>query len=232
MKSLRYEILRWSWRFLLKIVFILCILTILQVFLLRFLDPPVTVRMAWGLLHHKIAAKQYERPLYYWRQLEEISPYLKKAVLAAEDQRFLSHHGFDFTELSQAMRDLLTAERTRGASTISMQVARTIFLWPGRSWFRKIAEAYYTVLIELMWSKERIFEVYLNTVHWGKGIMGAEAASRRYFHTSSTSITASQAALLAAILPNPTKWTPIQPSKYVRERQKEIMRQMVRMPLL
>lgn len=224
-------LLRWSWRFLLKVVLILCILTMVQVFLLRFLDPPTTVRMAWSFLRHKIAAKQYEKPLYQWRELEEISSYLKKAVLAAEDQRFLSHHGFDFTELNQALRDLLTAERTRGASTISMQVARTVFLWRGRSWFRKIAEAYYTVLIELMWSKERILEIYLNTVHWGKGIMGAEAASRRYFRTSSANITPSQAALLAAILPNPTKWTPIKPSKYVRERQKEIMRQMVWMPL-
>jgi monofunctional biosynthetic peptidoglycan transglycosylase len=224
-------LLRWSWRFLLKVVLILCILTMVQVFLLRFLDPPTTVRMAWSFLRHKIAAKQYEKPLYQWRELEEISSYLKKAVLAAEDQRFLSHHGFDFTELNQALRDLLTAERTRGASTISMQVARTVFLWRGRSWFRKIAEAYYTVLIELMWSKERILEIYLNTVHWGKGIMGAEAASRRYFRTSSANITPSQAALLAAILPNPTNWTPIKPSKYVRERQKEIMAQMVWMPL-
>jgi len=232
MKSLRYRILRWSWGFLLKVVFILCILTLLQVLLLRFLDPPVTVRIAWSFLQHKFAAKHYEKPLYHWRELEEISPYLKKAVLAAEDQRFLSHHGFDFTELNQAVRDLLTDERTRGASTISMQVARTVFLWPGRSWFRKIAEAYYTVLIELIWSKQRILEMYLNTVHWGKGIFGAEAASRTYFHTSAANITASQAALLAAILPNPTKWTPFNPSKYIRERQKEIMRQMLGMPLL
>ena len=232
MKSLRYGIIRWSWVFLLKVVFILCILTLLEVLVLRFLDPPVPVRMAWSFLQHKFAAKPYEKPLYHWRELEEISPYLKKAVLAAEDQRFLSHHGFDFTELNQAVRDLLTDERTRGASTISMQVARTVFLWPGRSWFRKIAEAYYTVLIELIWSKQRILEMYLNTVHWGKGIFGAEAASRKYFHTSAANITASQAALLAAILPNPTKWTPVNPRKYIRERQKEIMRQMVGMPLL
>jgi monofunctional biosynthetic peptidoglycan transglycosylase len=202
------------------------------VFLLRFLDPPVTVGVIWSFLQHKIAAKRYERPLYQWRELKQISPYLKKAVLAAEDQRFLSHHGFDFTELNQAVRDLLADERTRGASTISMQAARTIFLWPGRSWFRKSAEAYYTVLIELLWSKQRIFEMYLNTVHWGRGIMGAEAASRTYFHTSSGNITASQAALLAAILPNPTRWTPIEPSRYIRERQIEIMTQMVRMPVL
>jgi monofunctional biosynthetic peptidoglycan transglycosylase len=225
-------ILRWSWRFLLKAVFILAIVTILQVLLLRFFNPPATVRMAWGFLHHTITAKHYEKPLYHWRELKEISPYLKRAVLAAEDQRFLSHHGFDFTELHEAARDLVTAERTRGASTISMQAARTVFLWRGRSWLRKIAEAYYTVLIELMWRKERILEMYLNTVHWGKGIMGAEAASRKYFHTNCANITATQAALLAAILPNPTRWTPINPSKYIRQRQQEIMRQMVRMPLL
>jgi monofunctional biosynthetic peptidoglycan transglycosylase len=225
-------ILGWSWRFLLKVAFILCILTMLQVFLLRFLDPPVTVGMVWRSFQHKVAAKDYERPSYHWRKLKEISPYLKKAVLAAEDQRFLFHHGFDFIELNQALRDLLTDERTRGASTISMQVARTVFLWPDRGWFRKIAEAYYTVLIELLWSKQRILEMYLNTVHWGKGIMGAEAASRKYFHCSSASINASQAALLAAILPNPTRWTPIKPSRYIRERQVEIMRQMVWMPVL
>jgi monofunctional biosynthetic peptidoglycan transglycosylase len=222
----------WSRRFFLKVVFIVCILTMLQVFLLRFLDPPVTIGMIWTFLQHKLAGKRYERPSYHWQELEEVSPYLKKAVLAAEDQRFLSHHGFDFIELNQAVRDLLTDERTRGASTITMQVARTVFLWPGRSWLRKIAEAYYTVLIELLWSKQRILEMYLNTVHWGEGIMGAEAASRIYFHTSSANITASQAALLAAILPNPTRWTPIKPSNYIRERQMEIMRQMVWMPLL
>lgn len=203
-----------------------------EVFLLRFLDPPVTGGMAWSFLHHKIAGKHYEKPSYHWLELKEISPHLKRAVLAAEDQRFFSHHGFDFTEISQAFWELVTAQRKRGASTISMQVARTVFLWPGRSWFRKTAEAYYTILIELMWSKERILEMYLNTVHWGKGIMGAEAASRKYFYTSSANITAYQAALLAAILPNPTRWSPTKPSRYIRERQYEIMRQMAKMPLI
>ena len=188
--------------------------------------------MAWSCFQSKVTTKHYKRPFYHWRKLEETSPHLRKAVLAGEDQRFLSHHGFDFTELSEAGRDFLTAERTRGASTITMQVARTVFLWPGRSWLRKIAEAYYTVLIEIFWSKERIFEIYLNTVHWGTGIMGAEAASRKYFFTGSFSLTPSRAALLAAILPNPTKWSPVNPSEYVRERQKRIMKEMVRMPLL
>jgi monofunctional biosynthetic peptidoglycan transglycosylase len=226
------RIVGWGWRFLLKILLIFSLLTIVQVLLLRFLDPPFTAGMAWSWLQSKLATKHYERPIYHWRQLGEVSPHLRKAVLAGEDQRFLSHHGFDFTELRQAGRDFLMAERTRGASTITMQVARTVFLWPGRSWLRKIAEAYYTVLIEIFLSKQRIFEIYLNTVHWGRGIMGAEAASRKYFSTSSFSLTRSQAALLAAILPNPTKWSPINPSEYVRERQKRIMKEMVRMPLL
>jgi monofunctional biosynthetic peptidoglycan transglycosylase len=219
-------------RLLLVVVSILCIVTVLEVVVFRFLDSPVTVRVACSSLYHRVAGKHYKESLCHWRRLEEISPHLKRAVLASEDQKFLSHHGFDFAELNRAFRELLGDERIRGASTISMQVARTVFLWSGRSWLRKIVEAYYTVLIELIWSKEKIFEVYLNTVHWGKGIMGAEAASWVYFHTSSATLTASQAALLAAILPNPTKWAPVNPSAYIRERQQEIMEQMAGMPVL
>lgn len=226
------RIVGWAWRFLVKTLLIFSLLTISQVVLLKFFDPPFTAGMAWSWLRGKLATRHYERPVYHWRQLTEISPHLRKAILAGEDQRFLSHHGFDFTELRQAGRDLLMAERTRGASTITMQVARTVFLWPARSWLRKIAEAYYTVLIEVVLSKQRIFEIYLNTVHWGRGIMGAEAASQTYFSTSSFSLTCSRAALLAAILPNPTKWSPINPSEYVRERQERIMKEMARMPLI
>ena len=219
-------------KLLLAVSCILCMVTVLEVAVFRFLDSPVTVRVACRSLYHRIAGKHYEEPLYHWRSLEEISPHLKRAVLAAEDQKFLSHHGFDFVELNRAIKEFLGDESVRGASTISMQVARTVFLWSGRSWLRKMVEAYYTVLIELLWSKERIFEVYLNTVHWGTGIMGAEAASWVYFHTSSAALTASQAALLAAILPNPTKWAPVNPSAYIRERQREIMGQMAGMPVL
>lgn len=215
-----------------KILLLFTLLTIGQVVLLRFLDPPFTARMAWSWLHSTLTTGDYERPVYHWRQLAEISPHLRKAVLAGEDQRFLSHHGFDFTELREAGRDFLMTERIRGASTITMQVARTVFLWPARTWLRKAAEAYYTVLLEIVLSKRRIFEIYLNTVHWGRGIMGAEAASRKYFSTSSYSLTCSQAALLAAILPNPTKWSPLNPRAYVRERQQGIMKEMGRMPLL
>lgn len=208
------------------------ILTVSQVLLLRYINPPMTTRMAWHWLQNKVTTKHYRVPHYHWRQLDEISPHLKRAVLASEDQRFLSHHGFDFTEINQAIWDILLVGRIRGASTITMQVARTVFLWPGRSWGRKIAEAYYTFLIEIFWSKARILEIYLNTVDWGAGIMGAEAASRKYFHAPSSRLTHSEAALLAAILPSPHKWSPTNPGKRVKERQKRIMRDMAKMPFL
>ena len=203
-----------------------------QVFLLRFVDPPFTAMMGWNWLQNKITTKHNKLPDYHWRQLKEISPHLIKAVLAGEDQRFLTHHGFDFIEMNQAVQDIITDRRIRGASTITMQLARTVFLWPDRNWLRKIAEAYYTVLIEILWDKKRILEIYLNTVDWGTGIIGAEAASRKYFNTTSTRITLSQAALLAAILPRPHKWSPTKPGRYVRERQKRIMKDMDKMPML
>ncbi len=134
--------------------------------------------------------------------------------------------------MNEAFLDILAERGTRGASTISMQTARTVFLWAGRSWFRKMAEAYYTLLIEMCWSKERILEIYLNTVDWGEGIMGAEAASRNYFHRSSSRLTPTQAALLTAVLPNPRKWSPVHPNGFVQERKERIMRDMLKMPLL
>ena len=230
-KPIRGKIRR-AWRLFLKFLFILIILTISQVLLLRFFNPPFTARTAWTWFGNKLTMGHDERPLYDWRQLKKISPHLRKAVLAGEDQRFLSHHGFDFIEMNEAFWDILTERGTRGASTISMQAARTVFLWRGRSWSRKLDEAYYTLLIELFWSKKRILEIYLNTVDWGKGVMGAEAASRNYFRRSSSRITATQAALLAAVLPNPQKWSPVDPSGYVEERKRRIMRDMPKMPLL
>lgn len=216
-----------------KVLLVLLALTLIQVFVTKFVDPPFTTLMAFKWLQGKLLAdRHYEWPQYDWRPLKEISPHLIRAVQAGEDQRFLTHHGFDFTELNQALRDLLSTGRVRGASTITMQVARTVFLWPGRSWLRKLGEAYYTVLIEVLWDKRRILEIYLNTVDWGTGIIGAEAASRTYFHTSSSILTRSQAAILAAILPSPHNWSPGNPSAYLRERQKRIMKDMEKMPLL
>ena len=185
----------------------------------------------WNLIRYGEPRRYYHQGSL-WRTLKEISPHLRRAVLAAEDQRFLAHHGFDFTELNQAIKEMALKRGTRGASTLTMQVARTVFLWPGRSWLRKAAEAYFTVLIEIFWSKERILEVYLNTVDWGAGLMGAEAASKKYFHRSAAHISRHQAALLAAILPNPDKWSPTQPGLRVLKRQKRILENMKGMPLL
>jgi monofunctional biosynthetic peptidoglycan transglycosylase len=212
--------------FLLLIVF-----TALQILALRFINPPFTLHTGWRWIHCKARGKPFYRPFQDWRNLEDISPELVKAVLAGEDQRFFRHHGFDFIEIDQALRELLRAKRIRGASTISMQVARTVFLWPDRNWLRKVAEAYYTVMIETLWDKKRILEVYLNTVDWGAGIVGAEAAARKYFEKTSDRITPREAALLAAILPSPHRWSPIDPTEAVRLRQERIMRDMHKMHL-
>lgn len=187
--------------------------------------------MAYSWVENRGNARNYmQRNM--WRQLKEISPHLRRAVLAGEDQRFLSHHGFDFIEMNQALKEMFSRKRTRGASTITMQTARTVFLWPERTWPRKAVEAYCTLLMELFWSKERILEIYLNTVDWGEGIMGAEAASRKYFHTPSSRITRTQAALLTAILPSPHRWSPTNPNTRVLRRQARILKDMVKMPLL
>ena len=211
--------------------FVILALSMFQVLILRFVNPPFTATIAWSWIQGK-KTHRLDALSSFWRPLKDISPYLRKAVLAAEDQRFLSHHGFDFTEMNKAIKDLVLRRGYRGASTITMQVARTVFLWPERSWLRKAIESYYTVVIELFWSKKRILEVYLNTVDWGSGIMGAEAASRKYFHISSSRISSLQASLLAAILPSPHRWSPTNPNKQVLRRQKRIKRDMKKMPLV
>jgi len=230
-KNILKRILGWSLKLFLKLLFIVLLLTVVQVSVLRYVNPPFTAVMAWNWVQNKFSSKHYKQPEYHWRQLKEISPWLIKAVLAGEDQRFMSHHGFDFIEMNHAVRDIISSRRVRGASTISMQVARTVFLWPDRNWARKVAEAYYTVLIELFWTKPRILEMYLNVVDWGTGIMGAEAASKKYFHSNSASINPSQAARMAAILPSPHKWSPVNPNERVRERQKRILKDMAKMHL-
>lgn len=210
----------------------ICIaLSVIQVVPLRWIDPPTTVNMIWKWAHG-------DRPFSYymlgdtWRPLNRISPSLRRAVLAGEDQRFLLHSGFDFKEMNKAIKDMATQRGFRGASTISMQTARTVFLWPERSFPRKLAEAYYTVLIEVFWGKKRILEVYLNSVDWGTGIWGAESASRSYFHVSCSSLSRSGAALLAAVLPNPHKWSPTNPSEWVLTRKERIVNDMDKMPLV
>jgi len=170
--------------------------------------------------------------MYIWRPLDKISPHLQRAVLASEDQRYLDHHGFDMVEIRQALKEFFLEQKCRGASTISMQAARTIYLLPNRGIIRKTLEAYYTLLIELIWNKRRILEIYLNTVDWGSEVMGAEAAAMRYFQKHSDQLTPQQAALLAAILPNPHRLSPVKSDTYVKMRAKRILAEMHRMPLL
>ncbi|MBF0379035.1 MAG: monofunctional biosynthetic peptidoglycan transglycosylase [Desulfamplus sp.] len=213
-------------------IFVFLFIPIAQIFIIKFINPFFTIPMVWEWCVKRVTQENYIEFSYQWRELDEISPNLRRAVLAAEDQRFLSHNGFDFIELKKAVDDIKSGKKTRGASTITMQAARSLFLVPWRSIIRKGIEAYYTVFMELFWGKKRILEIYLNTVDWGIATVGAEAASQRYFSCSAKELTKSQAAILAAILPSPHTWSPTQPDSYVRSRQKRIMRDMRLMPLL
>lgn len=154
---------------------------------------------------------------------EKISRHLPMAVIASEDNRFAEHNGFDFKEIEKAMEENKTRKRPRGASTISQQTAKNVFLWPASSWLRKGLEVYFTTLIELCWSKERIMEVYLNSIEMGKGIYGAEAVAKEHFHKKAGQLTPGECALIAASLPNPRKFNSGKPSNYMFKRQKKIL---------
>ena len=152
------------------------------------------------------------------------------AVIASEDNRFATHNGFDFIEIKKAMKENEKRKKKRGASTISQQTAKNVFLWPQSSWVRKGFEVYFTFLIELFWSKERIMEVYLNSIEMGNGIYGAQAAAKYKFHTTATKLTKAQCALIAATLPNPIRFDSAKPSPYILKRQKQILRLMNLVP--
>lgn len=161
-----------------------------------------------------------------WVPIEEISENMALAVVSSEDNLFMSHSGFDFDQIQKAIEEAEKTGRQRGASTISQQTAKNVFLWNGRSWVRKGLEAYFTVLIELIWGKERIMEVYLNSIEMGPGIYGAEAVAQAHFGKSASELTRREAALIAATLPNPLKYSSKNPSKYMRKRQRQITRLM------
>lgn len=163
---------------------------------------------------------------YHWIDRELVAEALVRAVIASEDQKFMSHFGFDLESLSDAVADYRDGGELRGASTITQQVAKNLFLWNGRSFLRKMVEAYFAVLIELLWPKERILEVYVNIAEFGPGVFGAEAASRRLLGRRADSLSPADAALLAAVLPSPKRLLAAAPSTYVRERRAEILQQM------
>jgi monofunctional biosynthetic peptidoglycan transglycosylase len=215
------RILRTALRNGLILLAIILSVTSAQVILFKYINPPFTPLMLYRLAHR-------EGMHYRWKPLSWMSPFLQQAVLASEDQRFLDHNGFDFNQINEALQEYAENKPLRGASTISMQVARNLFLWQGRSWTRKALEAYYTVLIELLWNKQRILETYLNVAEWGKGMFGAEAAALRYFRCSASAVSREQAALLAAVLPNPRQWSPVRPTSLIQRRKAFILRYMDR----
>lgn len=161
-----------------------------------------------------------------WKPLDAISPHLARAVIASEDTGFCSHGGFDWTAIQDALDSNEDGERVRGGSTISQQTAKNAFLWPDRTWIRKGAEAWFTFLVERLWSKRRILEVYLNIVEWDDGVYGAEAAARHHFRKAATALTRREAALLAVVLPSPRNWSPNPPGPYVARRAGIIERRM------
>ena len=200
-------------------------LNILLVGVFRFLPVPVSGLM----VQRRMEAWTGDRPYtsrHRWVPLEEIAPSLGVAVIAAEDQTFPEHFGFDWQAIEKAVQHNEHSRRKRGASTVSQQTAKNLFLWNSRSWVRKGFEAWFTLLMEVGWSKRRILEVYLNIVEFGDGIYGAEAAARTYFGKSAKRLTASESALLAAVLPNPRKFHASAPSEYIRGRQAWILNQM------
>jgi monofunctional glycosyltransferase len=203
------------------------LLSVLAVLALRFVQPWTTA----FIVDARVTSWFDDDPQPWklqreWRDLDAISPQLQLAVIAAEDQRFFEHSGFDFEQIRKALDDAERRGRPRGASTISQQVAKNLFLWNGRSWVRKGMEAWYTVLIEWLWPKRRILEMYLNVAEFGRGIYGADAAARVFYGKDAQRLTRGEAARLAAVLPNPKRYRADMPGPYVVRRQRQIEAQM------
>ncbi len=207
--SLAKRIRKWALGVVLAVFGLVVVLPVAFVLIFRVVPPPFTPLMVIRL----IEGESMERA---WTPLDDVSPFVVPAVLAAEDARFCLHNGVDWHEFRQALSDYLGDGRLRGASTVSMQTAKNVFLWPGRSLLRKGLEAYLTAMIELLWPKRRIVEVYLNVAEWAPGIYGIEAAARHHFGKPAYALTEWEASLLAAVLPNPRRWSAARPSGYIR----------------
>jgi monofunctional biosynthetic peptidoglycan transglycosylase len=209
---------------ILQIVFALFLSSIFVVMLYRFLPVPFTPLMLWRSLEYSQDAKF--KTHHDWVSRDQIAKYLRYALIRAEDARFYEHQGFDWEAIEKAMAYNQTHKKKKGASTISQQTAKNVFLWPSRSWIRKGLEAYFTVLIEFFWSKERIIEVYMNVIEFGKGVYGVQAASQVYFKKNANQLNRAECALLASVLPNPIKFRVDRPSSYVLRRQGRILARM------
>ena len=221
-----WDIVKINWlkirNLFLKIVLLFFVSSLGSVLLYRFAPVPFTplmvIRSVQSIFSDKFVGIHKD-----WVPLEDISPSMQKAVLKAEDYRFFEHNGFDFEAIEKAMKYNKTHKNIKGASTISQQTAKNVFLWPSRDWVRKGLEAYFTVLIEFVWPKERIMEVYLNVIEMGPGVYGVEAAAQKYFRRSAKNISPSQASLIAAVLPNPRRFRIERPSNYIVRRQQKIL---------
>lgn len=208
------------WKWSIRMLLFVLISHLSYLILLRWIDPPLTTTQLMSV----VEGHGLKRDYVDW---EEVSTEAKLAVMASEDQLFPEHNGFDWKSIEKAFKsNKKKSKRVRGASTISQQVAKNVFLWQGRSWFRKGLEVYFTFMIELLWSKERILEVYLNVAEMGPGIFGIEAASRSYFQKPAAKLTRKQAAMIAACLPNPKKYRVNLPSSYINRRYPWIVKQM------
>jgi monofunctional biosynthetic peptidoglycan transglycosylase len=205
-------------RLLFKVSVAVFLTTILATLSLRWIPPPTSAMMLQSRFNAWRTGDKHYRMHYRWVAWKGISPQMRIAVVAAEDQKFPQHAGFDFASISEALHEHENGRRLRGASTISQQVVKNLFLWPGRSFVRKGLEAYFTVLIESLWSKRRILEVYLNVAEFGKGVYGVGAASEVFFGKSPARLSREEAVLLAAVLPNPLRLSAERPSEYVHER--------------
>ncbi len=219
-------------RLVFRIVKLACIVfvvgSILWVLLYRFVNPPVTWLMITRGFERKADGKDWKIDKK-WIDFDDIADPMKRAAVAAEDQKFLDHFGFDFKSMEKAIDKNSHSHKLIGGSTISQQTAKNVFLWPGRSYVRKAFEAYFTLLIETFWSKKRIMEVYLNEIEMGDGIYGVEAAAQNYYHKSASDLNNYQAAAIVSIFPNPLKWSPTNPTDYIQHRQYLIRKNMRRL---
>ena len=212
-----------------KVVLWFFLASVLWVLAYRFINPPFTLLMVMRNIERKTDGKTFKTEKE-WVKLSEMSDQMKRAAIAGEDQKFMTHWGFDMAAIDRAYNANKDGSgKVKGGSTISQQTAKNVFLWPGRSWVRKGFEAYFTILMEMLWSKQRILEVYLNVIEMGDGIYGAEAASQSYYGKSCRDLNRSQAALIAACFPNPLRWTPEHPTRYIKHRQYLIMQNIRRL---
>jgi monofunctional biosynthetic peptidoglycan transglycosylase len=202
-------------KFIFRLALVSIVLSIVIVLPFRWVNPPVTMVMMDRIFN---APDENFTIQQQWLSWGQIPKHAASAVMASEDQLFVVHHGFDFSSIVDSLKSLGGGKKLRGASTISQQVARNVYLWTGRSWLRKGLEVWFTVLIELMWSKQRILEVYLNIAEWGEGVFGLQAASQYHFGQSAAYLTPMQSALLASSLPSPLKYNPAAPSQYLIDR--------------